>query len=256
MYAQPKSKDQPDYGNWVSKKLIVIPGIISLAFWGMAVLSLWWMLPAALLLGMAVYFGYARFLFSARGENIQARIRELVLEHLDWKGEGQALDIGCGGGALVIELARQHPQAMVCGIDSWGPGWEYSQAVCEQNARLEGVGGRVTFRKASASSLPFENESLDAVVSNLVFHEVKEVPDKRALVREALRVLRKGGKFAFQDLFLFERLYGSPAELVGTLRSWGVSRVEFIPTREAAFIPPALKLPFMVGTLGLLAGEK
>lgn len=256
MNEQPKSKDQPDYGNWVSKKLIYGPGIISLAFWGMAFLSLWWILPAVLCLGMAVYFGYARFLFSSRGENIQARIRELVLDHLDWKGDGQALDIGCGGGALVIELARQHPQARACGIDSWGSDWEYSQAACEQNACLEGVGERVTFRKASASALPFENGSLDAVVSNLVFHEVKEVPDKRELIWEALRVLRKGGKFAFQDLFLFERLYGSPADLIATLRGWGVSRVEFIPTREASFIPPALKLPFMVGTLGLLVGEK
>ncbi|MGD0612116.1 MAG: class I SAM-dependent methyltransferase [Anaerolineales bacterium] len=256
MNARPKSKDQPDYGNWVSKKLIYVPGIVSLAFWGLAFLSLWWMLPAALFLCVAVYFGYARFLFSSRGKNIQARIRGLVLDHLDWKGEGQALDIGCGGGALVIELARQHPQAKVCGIDSWGEDWEYSQTVCEQNAQLEGVGERVIFRKGSASELPFDDESLDAVVSNLVFHEVKETPDKRELVREALRVLRKGGKFAFQDLFLFERSYGSPAELVETLRGWGMSRVEFIPTREATFIPHTLKLPFMVGTLGLLAGEK
>lgn len=256
MDAQPKSKDRPDYGNWVSKKLIYLPGMVSLVFWGLALLSRWWMLPAVLFLGVAAYFGYARFLFSSPGKNIQTRIRELLLDHLDWKGEGQALDIGCGGGALVIELARQHPQARVCGIDSWEPGWEYSQAACERNAQLEGVGERVTFRNARAWALPFEDESLDAVVSNLVFHEVKEAPDKRELVREALRVLRKGGKFAFQDLFLFERLYGSPAELVETLRGWGVSRVEFIPTRQAAFIPQVLKLPFMVGTLGLLAGEK
>jgi SAM-dependent methyltransferase len=251
-----ESREQPDYGNWVSRKLIAGPGLAGLICCGLVLLSLWWLIPAVLFIGAAVYFAYARFLFSERGKGLQARIRGQVLDALEWNGEGQVLDIGCGGGALVVELARRNPQARVVGIDAWGPGWEYSQAACERNAQLEGVADQVTFQKASASALPFGDESLDAVVSNLVFHEVKEAADKRELVREALRVLRKGGKFAFQDLFLLKRFYSRPAELIETLHGWGIHRVVFIPTREAPFLPRALKLPFMVGTIGLIAGEK
>lgn len=79
--------------------------------------------------------------------------------------------------------------------------------MCERNAKIEGVIDRVTFQKASASILPFADEYFDAVVSNLVFHEVREVADKREVVREALHVVKKGGRFAFQDLFLLRRTY-------------------------------------------------
>ncbi len=41
-----------------------------------------------------------------------------------------------------------------------------------------------------------------------------------------------------------------------TVQGWGMYRVEVIPTRDAAFVPKALKLRFMVGTMGILAGEK
>ena len=147
------------------------------------------------------YFTYARYRLSPRGGDLQAHLRELVLQHADWDGEGHALDIGCGNAPLTIGLAKRFPAALVTGIDYWGGRWEYSQAVCERNATIEGVADRVTFQKASASALPFEAGSFDAAVSNLVFHEVSDANDKRELIKEALRVVRKGGAFAFQDLF-------------------------------------------------------
>ena len=254
----PKKVEKPDYGNWVSKKFICVPGFLGLVFLGLGLvfLSLWWVLPALLFLAIAGYFTYARSLFSSQGGDIQNRIRALLLAHLDWDGNGQALDIGCGNAALAIALAHKYPRAAVTGIDYWGGNWEYSQAVCERNAQLEGVGERTIFRKASASKLPFEDETFDAAVSNLSFHEVSDSTDKREVVREALRVVKKGGKFAFQDLFLMKPVYGDPQELLETIRSWGIEEVEFIETRRADFIPAALKLPFMVGTLGLIVGKK
>ena len=97
---------------------------------------------------------------------------------------------------------------------------------------------------------------MDVVVSNLVFHEVGGVKDKKELVREALRVVKKRGKFVFQDLFLLKRLYGKNDEFMETVRSWGIKEVEFVNTSKLAFIPPVLKLPFMLGTIGLIVGEK
>jgi len=249
-------REKPEYGNWVSKKFIYIPGVISLVFFGSALLAPPLVIPAGLFFSASLYFAYARNRFSPGGGNVQDRIRELVLAPLSWNGEGKALDIGCGNAALTIKLAHKYPRARVIGIDYWGRKWEYSKSVCERNARIEGVTERVTFQKASASALPFEDEYFDAAVSNLVFHEVSDVADKRAVIREALRVVKKGGKFVFQDLFLLNRVYGNIDELMGTIRGWGIRKVEFLETRDSAFIPMALKLPFMVGAIGLIIGEK
>ena len=93
-------------------------------------------------------------------------------------------------------------------------------------------------------------------VSNLVFHEVKSSRDKKDVIKEALRVVTKGGWFVFQDLFLWKRVYGEVDDLLETIRSWGIETVEFVDTSVWDFIPKALKLPFMLGTVGILYGRK
>jgi ubiquinone/menaquinone biosynthesis C-methylase UbiE len=153
-------------------------------------------------------------------------------------------------------MAKKFPNAHVVGIDYWGGVWEYSKSVCERNAGIAGVSGRVSFKKASASVLPFEDESINAAVSNLVFHEVKDAKDKRDVIKEALRVINKGGKFAFQDLFLEKRVYGEVDDLLETIRGWGIESVDFQDTSHSSFIPNALRLPFMVGKIGILYGKK
>lgn len=249
-------KTKPDYGNWVSKRLIYVSGLAGLVLLLASYLFLPLVILAAVALFIAAYFAYARHLFAPQGGNVQARVIDLALSHLDWDGKGRVLDIGCGNGAFAVKLARKYPGARVTGIDYWGANWEYSKGTCDANARLEGVGDRVTFQKASASALPFADGQFDAVVSNLTFHEVRDAKDKLELIREALRVVRKGGRFTFQDLFLMKPTYGDPGDLVRTIESWGVAKVEFVDTRDAPFIPGALKLPFMVGTIAVLKGEK
>jgi SAM-dependent methyltransferase len=252
---QPTSS-KPEYGNWVSTRLIIGPAAIGLLFLVLAIWQHLLALPALLSLGVAGYFAYARYLFSAQGRNVQAQVYEQLVARFDWDGQGQVLDIGCGNGALSILLAKKYPQARVIGIDYWGGNWQYSKSVCEKNAQIEGVGQRASFQKASAAQLPFQENCFEAAVSNLTFHEVADARDKREVIREALRVVKPGGNFAFQDLFLLEREFGKIDDLLNTMRSWGIHKVDFIDTHQAAFIPPALKLPFMVGTIGILVGEK
>jgi len=247
---------KPDYGNWVSKKFLYLPGAISLLFWVISLAFPALMVVAAIFLLVALYFAYARYRFSLAGGNVQSRIQELVLQHLDWNGKGKGLDIGCGNGPLTIQLAQKYSDAHITGIDYWGKQWEYSKTICERNAKIEGVPERVFFQKASASALPFDDGAFDMAVSNLVFHEVSGVRDKKDVIKEALRVVKKGGSFAFQDLFLWKRIYGEVDDLLQAIRSWGIKRVDFVDTSDSEFIPKALKLPFMVGTIGILYGEK
>ena len=230
---------------------------------------------AAVVALVAAYFAYARHLLAANGGEVQARVQELVLDHLAWDGRGrgagspgspsggatpdppgQALDIGCGNGPLTIALALRFPDARVTGLDFWGESWEYSRDVCETNADNQGVAERTEFQQASAAALPFADGSFAAVVSNLCFHEVRGTRDKRELVREALRVLEPGGAFAFQDLFRLKTTYGEVDDLVSTVRGWGIQSVEYLDTGSSGFIPKALRLPFLVGSMGVLHGTK
>lgn len=245
-----------DYGNWVPTKFVFVPVAAGILFAGLAVLYPVLGLPAIPFLLISVYFLYARCCFSSHGGNLQDRFYELVLDQLSWEGTGRALDIGCGNGVLAIKLAKTFPYARITGLDSWGPLWDYACEVCEDNAAREGVSGRVVFIQGSAAALPFADESYDAAVSNLVFHEVKGVADKTDIIREALRVVRKGGCFAFQDLFMVKRLYGGTDELLAGVRSWGVARIDIVDTSQSGFIPKVLKLPFMLGAIGILYGQK
>jgi ubiquinone/menaquinone biosynthesis C-methylase UbiE len=246
----------PDYGNWVPKRIIYISAVIGLVFLVLAFWVIWLAVGAVLFFVVSGFFVYARYKFSAAGGNIQNSVWDLVVSNLDWNGEGKAIDIGCGNGALTIKIGKKHPKAQVTGIDYWGKRWEYSKTACENNAKAEGVSENVKFQKASAAALPFEDGHFDAAVSNFVFHEVSDVKDKRDVVREALRVVRKGGKFAFQDEFLVKSIYGTPEDLLADIKSWGIAKVELVKTCDERFVPRALKLPLFLGTMAIIAGEK
>ena len=251
-----KQSHEVDYGNWVSRRFIYIPAALAVIFSGLSFLSLFFLVGTFLFLIPTVYFIYAYFQFSPRGGNLQAKIRDLASNQLVWDGDGRLLDIGCGNGAIAIEAAKKHPKAQIVGIDYWGGQWEYSKESCEKNAQIAGVAERTSFQKDSAAKLPSADESFDAVVSNFVFHEVQDVKDKRAVIKEALRVLKKDGLFVFQDLFLWKRIYGEPEDLLATIQSWGVQEVKFVDTSQQSFIPRAMKLPFMVGQIGIIYGRK
>lgn len=252
----PKATLKPDYGNWVSARLLYFFGALTLVSLALVFIHPALGLVAAPFFVCFAYFAYARHLLSSRGGNLQARIQEMLLDHLDWDGIGAGIDIGCGNAPLTVAVAKKYPRARVTGVDNWGTAWEYSKGVCERNAGIERVSERTTFQRASAACLPFADSTFDLAVSNLVFHEVRQVRDKKALIQEALRIVKQGGRFAFQDLFLWKSVYGDPEDLLATIRGWGVEEVRLVPTRDLKFIPKALKLPFMLGTIGILEGKK
>jgi len=249
-------QEKVDFGVWVPLKIIIIPLLLTLVFLGLGLIHWVFLVFAGLFLIITVYFAVARHLFSASDSLLQRQIQSLLIDHINWDGSGEILDIGCGNGPLTIALAKKYPGAKVVGMDYWGKDWDYSKQVCERNASLSNVAQRTIFRPGSAVELPFPDNSFDLVVSNLVFHEVRGASDKRELIKEALRVLRPGGSFVFQDLFLLQSYFGTPEELVDLVKGWGTAQVEFIKTCDEPFIPKWVKLPFMVGALAVLRGVK
>jgi Methylase involved in ubiquinone/menaquinone biosynthesis len=258
------SDKRVNYGNWVPKKMLwILLGVALILVAGSFLpvpffvqVILWVISGLTFLLFLYMFYLYSQF--AKNGGNLQSGLWNCVLDKLSWDGRGKALDIGTGNGPLAIKVAKKCPQAKVTGIDYWGKGWSYAKEMCKRNAEIEGVGDRVAFQKASASSLPFNDGEFDAVVSNFVFHEVKDTRDKRELIREALRVVRKGGVFSFQDLFLSERFYGygEVDNLLETIRKWGIEEVHFINTKDLVEIPRLLRVPWMLGKIGIIYGKK
>ncbi|MFC1982411.1 class I SAM-dependent methyltransferase [Chloroflexota bacterium] len=162
------------------------------------------------------------------GGGLQKELCNALLDKLEWDGQGKGLDIGTGSGRVAIYLAKKYPLVRVVGIDYWGNPWAYSRAICDKNAEIEGVADRVSFQRASAVNLPFEDGEYDLVISNFVFHSVR-VLNKTSLIKEALRVVRKGGAFAFQDLFN-QQFYGDIGLFYKELQTWGLKELRLVHT--------------------------
>ena len=103
--------EKAEYGNWVSRRIIILSGFLGFVFLSVGLVVWVVIIPAVLFLLVSMYFLYVRYQFSPQGRNIQDHIWTLVLANLDWNGEGRALDIGCGNGALTIKLAHKYPKA-------------------------------------------------------------------------------------------------------------------------------------------------
>ena len=180
----------------------------------------------------------------------------MIVDSLGQPTPENALDIGTGNGVLALKLAQKHPATQVVGMDYWGKNWEYSQSICEANARVVQIADRVRFVKGDAASLEFNDATFAAVVSNLTFHEVKSAPQKREVVREALRVLQSGGRFAFVDYFYDSQYYGQAAEFETFLQSLGLAKIEFKHLSAVLPLSRLLRHPKFFGKVGIIYGQK
>ncbi len=251
-----------DYGNWLRRKNLLVLGLFTAG-----VGALVFILPdSPVRLAVMLVFAiglisfllplYAYVTFSQRGGKFQETIYNLIIQRLGNRVNGRILDIGSGNGVLAVKLAQQHCDVEVVGIDYWGKDWEYSRRVCEQNACAAGVANRVHFQKGDAAALDFADDAFDGVISNLTFHEVRSAPDKRAVLRETLRVVKPGGAFAFVDYFYDTKYYGAVSGLEGYLRDLKLSQFERQPLPAIIAMPALLKHPKMLGKVGIIYGRK
>jgi arsenite methyltransferase len=113
----------------------------------------------------------------------------LLLEEVPLAKMTNVLDVGCGTGFPLIELAeRLGARSQVHGIDPWTGGLKRA---------AEKITGRgtpnVTLHEGSAGAMPFADATFDLIVSNL---GVNNFDDRAAAIRECRRVARNGATLA------------------------------------------------------------
>ena len=234
--------------------LSAVLAALSFSMFHIAALGILFSVAAAALLALLIWCAWIRKQYAFGGGGMMERVHQVVLSHLDFDGQGQLLEVGCGSGPLSIRAALMWPEAKVTGIDYWGAAYGYGQAMCEKNAASEGAAARCVFKHGDANKLDFPDESFDAVVSNYVYHNIMG-SDKRTLLLETLRVLKKGGVFALNDE-MKSRIYGDMEAFAQELRDMGYEDVHIIDTAQEAFGSRRRAAMMMLGDSRMLAGRK
>ncbi|MED2787292.1 class I SAM-dependent methyltransferase [Bacillus thuringiensis] len=251
-----------NYKTWIRIYKLLIFSVISLFLLSVALLPINLYLRslsgilALPFIYIAFILSYSVYQFSAFGGNYQSKIHDLIVAKVNWDGKGKILDIGTGSGSLIIKLARTFPESFLTGIDYWGGNWEYSKAQCQQNAKIEGVSDRIGFLKASAAELPFTDNEFDIIVSCLTFHEVEDKENKTEIIKEALRVLKPGGKFVFLDLFMDEKIFEDERDLLNELKKHGITELNGYKLSEEIKLPKLLLNKKVLGNAMILNGKK
>jgi arsenite methyltransferase len=120
------------------------------------------------------------------------------------------LDLGSGGGIdVLLSTKRVGPTGKAYGLDMT----DDMLALARDNQRKAGI-ENVEFRKGEIEHIPLPDNSVDVVISNCV---INLAADKDKVLREALRVLKPGGRFAVSDVVVRGDV---PAELRKSMELW------------------------------------
>jgi ubiquinone/menaquinone biosynthesis C-methylase UbiE len=120
------------------------------------------------------------------------------------------LDLGSGGGIdCFLAAQRVGPEGRVIGLDMTPEMIELAR----RNAQKIGA-ANVEFRYGEIEDMPLPDESVDVIISNCV---INLSPDKDAVFREALRVLRPGGRLNISDIVVNGEL---PRYVRDSLNAW------------------------------------
>jgi ubiquinone/menaquinone biosynthesis C-methylase UbiE len=132
------------------------------------------------------------------------------------------LDLGSGAGLDVLLSARRvSPGGHAYGVDMT------DEMLSLANSHKEKAGvTNATFLKGTIENVPLPDNSVDVVISNCVINLAE---DKAAVINEAFRVLKPGGRFAVADMVELEPL---APEVKKSLDAWAGCLLGTIPIEE------------------------
>src|SRR2546427_6663528 len=120
------------------------------------------------------------------------------------------LDLGSGGGIdVLLSAKRVGPTGKVYGLDMT----DEMLALARENQQKAGA-TNVEFLKGTIEAIPLPDNSVDVIISNCV---INLSSDKDAVLREAFRVLKPGGRFAVSDVIVRGDV---PADIRRNMELW------------------------------------
>src|SRR4030095_6736600 len=129
---------------------------------------------------------------------------------IDLKAGETVLDLGSGGGIdVLLSAKRVGPMGKVYGLDMT----DEMLTLARENQRKAGA-TNVEFLKGTIEAIPLPDNSVDVIISNCV---INLSSDKDAVLREAFRVLKPGGRFAVSDVVVRGQV---PADVRRSLELW------------------------------------
>lgn len=124
------------------------------------------------------------------------RIRDFILNQINWRGDETVLDIGTGRGLLMIGAAKRLTTGKAIGIDIWSAKdlSGNTQQNTLANMAIEGVQDRTELRNMDARTLEFPDQSIDVILSLFCIHNIEDKSDQAMALKEIVRVVKPGGK--------------------------------------------------------------
>jgi ubiquinone/menaquinone biosynthesis C-methylase UbiE len=104
----------------------------------------------------------------------------------------RVLEVGCGTGNLALLVQRLHPGAEVVGLDP------DPLALARARRKADRRGSPVRWDRGTAGALPYDDASVDRVLSAFMFHHLDDA-EKERMLAEVRRVLRPGGQLHLAD---------------------------------------------------------
>jgi ubiquinone/menaquinone biosynthesis C-methylase UbiE len=160
-----------------------------------------------------VYEVGVELLFRGTADVMRRQVIPPITRFLRAQPAGEApriLDLGCGTGRTLHQLARAHPRARLYGADM-SPA--YIKRARKRLIELDDV----TLAAENGEALPWADGTFDVVTSTYMFHELPRNA-RRNVVREMFRVVRPGGLVVLEDS---AQVSESP-ELADVLRNFPV----------------------------------
>jgi ubiquinone/menaquinone biosynthesis C-methylase UbiE len=105
----------------------------------------------------------------------------------------EVLDLGTGTALIPIELCATNPNARILAIDLA----EEMLRLARENVARHGLSERIALQCVDAKRLPYPDGHFAAVMSNSIVHHI---PEPKAALVEATRVLKAGGLAFVRDL--------------------------------------------------------